>query len=255
MASLKADFTDFQPRGEEDQKGWLRLERGMRVTGVAGMGTQKLKQALMQLGMPAIGDEHPSIADLYVVSRIPESRDNTTVDVRIVYERRDDDEAPADYADIEIGSVLSEDQVDQDRNGNYLYTTGTDSVKQGHWVRKDSSQSSIRISRTERGSPGEKSRLFVGKVNSGVWRFDPVAAARSWKCVAIVGNSRDGGAIYRVNYEFQYDADLWNEIVHHRDPTTGGPLNLDGLTSGQKAAARKLYEVNDEIDFNLLGLI
>lgn len=79
----------------------------------------------------------------------------------------------------------------------------------------------VSYSRAERGSPGSKAKLYVGKINKDRAFGDP---PHFWLCTRIDGNSRDGGSIYDVVYEFQRNPDTWNPDLAFFDPELGGMI-------------------------------
>lgn len=213
MATCQLDYVDFRPAGEVDEKGWLTIERGARVTNVSGTGTQKLKNALRHVQIPDIGDEHPTIAGMRVTKYSPSlSADSAdTVDVRIIYERKGEYDDP-DYTDVEVGSSVTQADTNKDHTGTLLTATytptgGGPTVTSSPTLPKYIPQTTVTYSRTESSGPLTKSKNYVGKMNSGAWAG---GAAKTWLCTGIVGRSSDGGRTWRVTYTFEYKSDTWD---------------------------------------------
>lgn len=78
------------------------------------------------------------------------------------------------------------------------------------------------FSRWEQNSPQSRADTYVGKLNSAVWNG---YAAGTVLCSGIVGTTRDGGDTYDVRYEFEIDANGWDETVVYIDEDTGRPIS------------------------------
>ncbi len=251
MSSIVKDWVSGRPGGERDEKGWLSTERVHAVYEITGAGYKKLDKAISHPGVEALGDEHLSIKDMFVVGHSARAVDDRLVEVRVKYQRRDEADNP-DYAEISIGTSLVQSETNIDKDGTILKTSYPGLEDQGGLVPKDDEVSDTVIRRRELGSPGAKSREFVGKLNEAGWRVDPTAAARTWKCSSITGVSNDGGEFYAVVYQFMYNADTWDPVYQYT--IDGKPADLTGLTAGEIAAARKIAQIKATKDFNALGL-
>jgi hypothetical protein len=141
-------------------------------------------------------------------------------------------------------------ETNKTAQGNVItvgYSSG--GADQGGLVSKLVPNTTISVTRRESGSPGFKSRTYVGKVNAGSWSRDPGALARTWLCTAITGRSTDGGSTYEVNYQFQYREETWDETVVYMDTETGRPAV--GITDGDGIEEYIIYQT---ANFNALGL-
>ena len=256
MAVLHLDYIDGRPQSERDEEGWVWSERIARVTAVSGTGYQQHRNALRVFGMPQIGDEHPFIADLELTNHTPSTVDDEVVEVRLRYTRRDE-EGNKEYARIDVGTSVSQDETNIDAaTGDAIKVTKQGSTaprtaeeEQGGVVPIFVPKSSIVYRRRELGSPGAKSRLYVGKVNSGSFSLDPTAEVGNWLCTGITGPSIDGGKTYDVVYSFEYDANQWVARAFWIDPSTGKPspdaTEFDGWED---------FQIYETIDFGGLDL-
>ena len=119
----------------------------------------------------------------------------------------------------------------------------------------------LTASRVESVSPGQKSKTYVGKVNSGTWSLDPGCLAREWLCTGIDGSSNDRGSTWNVTYSFEYKPRIvdddrltgWDARVYYIDPDTGRPPS-DCNSGDNKGEGYKVVQIYDEINFNALGL-
>ncbi|GAH41300.1 unnamed protein product, partial [marine sediment metagenome] len=117
--------------------------------------------------------------------------------------------------------------------------------KQGGTVSVARPRSTTVITRTETEDPDSKADTYVGKLNAGTFRGKP---AKTVRCNAIVGTSRDSGETYQTRYEFERAED-WRKTLAYRDPETGRPPS--DLIEG---TGLKQYEVYDTANFGGLGL-
>ncbi len=206
--------------------------------------------------MPQIGDAHPYIADLFLTRHSPSTVEDKTVEIRLRYERRDEQDNP-EYARIDIGTSTNQDETNIDAatgDAMKVFKQGssaprTDEEEQGGVVPINVPRSNIIYRRREEGSPGQKSKEFAGKVNSGIWSLDTTAVIGNWLCTGINGVSVDGGKTYDVVYTFEFDENQWIARVFWIDPDTGKP-NPDS-TEGDGWEDFQVYETKD---FNELGL-
>ncbi len=254
MATLHLDFVAGKPRSERDEEGWVFTERIARVTGVPGTGYQQHQLALRVFGMPQIGDEHPFIADMLLTRHIPATIEDGTVEVRLRYDRRDEEDNP-EYARIDIGTSANQEETNIDSDGTVMkvFKVGstaprTKEEQQGGTVSKQVPKSTIVYRRRELGSPGEKSKEFVGKTSAGPWSLDQGTISQ-WLCTGITGTSIDGGKTYDVTYTFEFDINQWFARVYWIDPTTGKADSDSTEGDGWEE-----FEIYDSIDFNLLDL-
>ena len=82
-------------------------------------------------------------------------------------------------------------------------------------------QTTVRLRRRERRSPGDKSKAFVGRLN-----YSPIFGdgKRTWLCTELSGTSSDGGRTYAVTYGFQRLGDTADPTIVYHDPETNGPV-------------------------------
>lgn len=108
-----------------------------------------------------------------------------------------------------------------------------------------------RYMRREFRDPGDKNRLYVGKINSvGIFDDPP----HWWMCTRLDGVSDDGGATSNVTYEFQRNPESWNPFVTPTDPATGNPRALTPADQLIPNAARTV-RISEAIDFWPLNLL
>ena len=244
MASVILDIVDGS--SARNTYAGLEMDRIAKVAGLTGIGSQRLIEALQVTGMPALGDAHPTVSNMYVAERHPRAVKPAVVEVRLLYRSRKI--VDIHHVSIEVGTALKSVERNRDKDGKDMTVT-YNGTSQGLTITDEVPVSTMVCQRTESRSPGYISRLYVNKVNSVVWNLDPSSAAREWKCQRIVGVSEDLGATYDVTYEFQHDIDKWVVEGFYIDPETGRPPS-DAVTGNGKVT----YDLKDAIDFNKLNL-
>ncbi len=248
MATLLKDYLHAKPRSERDEKGWLMVERGMRVTDVGGSGYSLHRNALKVWGMPGIGHLHPSINGMEVTGYRFDTIDDDVVDVYVIYKRRDEEDND-DYGELEVGTSLHQVETNRDASwalmsATYTPTGGTAKTYKPRFI-IDGSTSSLTYRRRESVDPSEKSQSFVGKANSGSWSIGGMSvggAARTWKCTYLGGTSRDGGKTWDVTYTFEYEAGTWDAESLYHDDTGGVPGDV--VDGGNGYSKRTIATVN-----------
>ena len=267
MATVVTDIIDGRVTQTAD--GW-EAERIALVTGVTGTASARMQSAVAASGMPAIGDEHPSITGIYVESLTasPESRaDNQVFRVVIVYT---EDANPAGTTDeIEVGATVEQISTKADINSEQLvvrFLPETDPNGQAVQYIAEAPlmvpRVTLRFSHIRDSSPGGDAKEYVGKVNNAGWTKDPNAPARTWLCTGIQGHSSDGGATYATSYDFAYNPDTWDVLVVYQDEqgnrkryTEADGTDYPGFTQAQvKAAAEVRYQMYEQADFDGLPL-
>jgi hypothetical protein len=228
----------------------LEADRIAHVTGLSGSAPDRLKQALGARGLPAVGQPHPTIANLYVhaLSAEPNGPDAAVVTIRYVSRGAQAGSLPL----VRIGSSLTQTTTDIDADGRRITVsyspTGEESAErtQGMRVAIRSPQTTLQFTRSEQASPLAKARRFVGRINrTAVFDSGP----GTWLCTAITGQSIDGGTTFEVTYAFQHDARSWQPTVSYIDPKTNRPPAdlIDGVGS-------RTVRVYEEAEFKELGL-
>lgn len=225
-------------------------QRSARVSGLAGSAPDRLHAALKAHGMPRIGDPHPSIPDLRVVKVAVEPDSPTDATVKITY--RSPQGSHAGRSTVEIGASVANTTVMEDMAGNRITVAYSPTGKaedlrtQTTRVSRLAPQTTLQITRVELTSPLDKARRFIGGVNQTAVFDGP---AGTWLCVAITGNSADGGNSYSVTYKFQFDPEGWQPTVAYIDPGTRQPP-----TDLVKGVGSKTVHIYPELEFKELGL-
>lgn len=204
--------------------GW-ELQRLAFVSGLSGSYAQRMAQAMTASGIPALREAHPNLPGVLVAELQASPAGDQAAMVRITYRSPDADFLPdlEDPPQIQVGSTLSQTTTSQDATGQPIEVTigsGANTLTQIAQVRKLIPQTTVRYTRLEEASPGDKARNYVGKINStAVFSSNP----ETWMCTGIHGRSDDGGQTYLVTYDFQYNPDGWQPKAVYIDPTTGRP--------------------------------
>ncbi|HUX01041.1 MAG TPA: hypothetical protein VMY35_08675 [Phycisphaerae bacterium] len=259
MASISVDIVAGS-RAVKNRKGWQSAERIATVTGVTGTGQAQLDNALNTLGVPALGAEHPSMSQLFLDEMEPSARGPGVVLIRMIYRRLEDADEPVDEdtGSIEVGTTAEQSERNTDHAGALMtvtYASARESEREQQVVTVGAYLPKTRmvVRRRETGSPGDRSKLYVGKVNTGPWKLDPNCTARQWLCTEISGTSSDGGETYDVRYVFEY-----------RGPTSEtGNWDIKGYWRGSDGrvpsdliadAGIVTYQIYKSVDFDNLNL-
>jgi len=252
---------------EVTAQGWTFTE-AIYLENVRGTGVQQLINAVNAPGVPHWGDLHAQVPTAVVMRVVPEVQSGGTVRLLVTYEdqgRRDD---PADQ-DVEIGTSLQSVQTNVDITGTLMkaeFLQGSEWKIQGGQAAVMRPHSTIRVTRTEANSPGQKSREYVGKVN-GAGQFNLArhgVPKRTWLCTSILGRRNPDNNSYRVSYEFEYAATYtgfrsesvpgWDAEIVYTDPDNGKvPEDVINRPHVQVRAV-KYYQVYTEANFNALNL-
>lgn len=249
-------------RGRYTPMGW-EIIRVATVTGVdpSAGGVDAMQEAVNAViaVTGTFGAAHPTISTVEVAEFAPEQIASDIIRVVITYRVSGVTLQIGTYS-IEVGTALSQQETNIDKNGDPIYVEYTypddyplEPRLQGRTVRVGvtlsvlTPESSLRIVSRETEEPGSASRFYVGKVNSGAFRFDETAQPGTWIVMAITGRSEDGGVSYIVTYELQYRADGWEQAAVYVDTQTGRPPSdlLDDV-------GKKFVQEHEEADFNTM---
>ena len=259
MASISVDIVAGS-RAVKNRKGWQSAERIATVTGVTGTGQAQLDNALNTLGVPALGAEHPSMSQLFLDEMEPSARGPGVVLIRMIYRRLEDADEPVDEdtGSIEVGTTAEQSERNTDHAGALMtvtYASARESEREQQVVTVGAYLPKTRmvVRRRETGSPGDKSKLYVGKLNKGPWKLDPNCAAKTWRCMAILGTSSDGGEFYDVRHEFEHcgegsETGTWDRRGMWRGSDGRVPSDL------VEGTGKKTFQVGTTIDFGNLNL-
>lgn len=235
-------------------KGGYEIIRQAICSGISGDATEQALLAMFSAdaGVPHYGDAHPELDFVWLNNIECEIVGPGKAKVTFIYSSQYPFANDPAYTQISEGSTAASYQTCKDYSGTAI------SVKASSTASATTTQSvpvdvfkpirSVTFTRIENANPGPLSELYVGKVNSVEWSYDPGSTARQWLCTGITGNSEDGGVTYRVTYSFEKNGDTWDQIVFYVDPVTGrAPGTLD-------SSNYKSVQLYNTANFNLLGL-
>jgi hypothetical protein len=247
MANVHIDIIDGN-RGRQTRRGWVERERFAIVSRLTGAGDAKLQAAITELQAnddycANYGDEHPAAPRCLLEALDPEHLTSEDVRVRMFYKRPEFEDEDGETV-IEVGSTLIQETVNTDVNGD-LMTVEYNGQSQSGSVSIPVPQSTVRYQLRLDSPPGDLSRAYVGKLNSGGWWADTAAEPRTWLCTSIVGVSDDDGETYLTTFEFAYLEDTYDEEVVYIDPETG--RMPDDIEIGTGTA---VFQVIDAVSFN-----
>lgn len=273
-AAVVGDIIDGA-RAEISTTG-LRATRIAHVEGLISKGSAGLFEAMNASGIPRHGEPFPDIPNLWVtgVEAVYEPDSNTQARVIIRYGFPDIDvgyfdNEPSETTTprLEVSSSVQSTTTNKDVHGkvfvidNYhkefrepdgtpIGTNALPEPAQGGEVNFQQPTATVRYFRREPGSPGLKSKQYVGTINASPVFGDP---AHFWMCTRLDGSTDDGGRSYNTTYEFQRHPDSWDVVVVWRDPETGQPgqdvrVGIDDLNGA------KIVQLYREEEFENLNL-
>lgn len=251
----------------EQSTNGVSVRRVAIVSGISGSSATVLGNALLAPGIPRFGDSHP-IYNTTVQSVRAEPASNQSPDtVKVIIDYGFPQPSGDDFGiivdevappTIEVISTVQSVTTNKDVDNKLITVSKTTTDAQGNpttdtqggTVSFQAPMTTVRFRRKEPFSPGNKSVLYTGKINSGpIDGFAP----HTWLCTNLSGISNDGGNTYNVTYEFQHNIDTWDAVIVWTDPKTGLPdpaVDANGnITSG--VAVVQIYR---EIDFSPLQL-
>jgi hypothetical protein len=218
---------------------YMQRDRIIVLDQVSNVG-DLLYNACQDSNCPRYGAAHPVIPHLVVDEFWAEpTGGNTGVRLKVIYRYK-----PA-IAEIRVGSAVVSTPTHEYLNSSGVWTSIALTVptsqvglpnpendnkpyasddKKGAVVQYQKTVTTMSCVQIETGSPGDKSKAYVGCVNSGTVPFDSGAPTGSWLCIGIDGVSVDGGINYTVTYSFAFDdVDLWQQKCYWICPQTGSP--------------------------------
>ncbi len=233
--------------------------------------------AMFAPGMPRFGEEHPAIGGIFVQEVRSETLvgDPTKAEVVVTWGLPtggagggfDNDPGDDAVASVEIATTLQSVSTALDVNGVQIIIDKTVLDQDGDPIFDEQPgevlyqmpMTVVRFRRRELFSPGDKSKLYVGTVNTNpVFGDDP---AHTWLCTRIDGISDDGAQTFNVTYEFQrapqrYDHEFlfetWDATALWIDPETN--LAAPDINIQQQDGIKTNIRVYSETDFELLNL-
>lgn len=248
---------------EVSMKGWT-VERLAIVTGLTGDADAKIYNASTVSGMPLIGASHPTIPYCKLERKVLNAITTEEVRFRLIYTQSYGSIGSGRPTDtIQVGGGLQQEESNLDAGSNvmtvsYAYPSNYpaswgdfagQTMTQGGLPPRLIPQHGITITKLEYINPAPKARTYIGTVNNGPWSLDTSAAARTWLCTGIIGNSDDAGQTYYVTYSFQYRPDTWDSTIVFIDPATGRPPPDASSGNGMET-----YQRYTMMNFNNLGL-
>lgn len=264
--------------GRLTKDGW-EFHRTFTVSGLdTTNGIANLKRAVDALPVQ-LNAGHPADGRAKLVAFDPSFDANSTsiVHVRATYQTpagADNPNLPnipgAESGNITISSSLIQTETNTDAGGALLkiwYVAGGDDAAAGATVVDQIGTTPILVPTTtltvvrqENASPGRKSRLYTGHVNSTRWSLDPGGSTGAWTpsdpvwlCTGITGDSDDGGRTWVVTYSFQFNRKTWRAEVFYIDEATGRPpADIDD--GDNKNRARIKVDIYPFANFNRLNL-
>lgn len=227
--------------------GYEIIRQGI-ASGITGDPTEQALLAMFEneTAVPKYGDPHPELDFVWCNEIEAEIVGPGVAKVTFIYTSDYPFATDPDYIQVDEGSTLTSFETCRDITGADMTVTH-EGKDQTVLVSKLVPTRTVSFTLLENANPGPKSELYVGKVNSVEWTYDPGSTARQWMCTGITGHSEDGGVTYRVTYSFEKHPWTWDTTQAYIDPITGrAPATLD--TDNYKT-----FVMYSTVNFNLLG--
>lgn len=231
------DPVDVPPRGDFDVASGWSPERVAKVTGVAYTGPDSHYTALQELvtagSLPSVGSAHPTIVGATLTGYSVEMIEPGKMIARMRYRQptaawdETQQQQQLTSPTLRFSATLAQEQSNKDVNGRVIVVEHAGEEQSG-LVTRLVPQMMIEISRMEIGSPADRIRNYIGKLNLADWRVAPADPRGTWLFIGANAVSQDFGVSYRVDYQFQYRPPIgpysgWDQEVVFIDPTTGRP--------------------------------
>lgn len=256
MSTVTRDHLEGTSISRNGNIGYDTVEIAI-VVDVAGVGEAQKIAAINDPELPAMNTRHPTLTSSYLIDKRAENFGPGKWKVFMFWKSRtfSGSGIGADDTQIQIGATATQETVDLDSSGNQVTVTNTVggvAITQTGEFSAFLPQVTMSLTKRKNVSPLENAQDFVGKVNSGDWRMNPGASARTWLCQSIQGSSQDNGNVYTVTYEFIHATSrkngTWDAFITWRDPNTGE------VPAGLSSPAEKFIQNYKTIDFDLLEL-
>lgn len=253
------------------QTGW-EITRVFKVTGLSGSNPEDKSCAAVDavmtaksltIGTSAYPQTLRGIENARLRTITPVMKDHDTCFVTCFYSQEVGKSSYTEFAIIESGASVIQEESNVDINGNivslsYTYSNSrrginpelagtTQTASEPIPVFKPQSEYVVRINKAT--NPTSDSIAYVGKVNSNNG-FIVASDAGKWLCTAIRGTSSDNGSTWDVTRVFQYNVEGWNNrLILYRDDTTG-KVPADVFTQASAYDTPQMYDTA-----NMAGLL
>jgi len=228
--------------------------------------SETMMEILADASIPQYFDSYPDTGgtgqfiDIFAleISVEPTDRQNNIYNVTVQYARPDAIEKEAgetaDDSLIQVGSSVTSEETQVDKDGNQLVIQLTNEPDQNGSVDIQVPETVLLFERKEGSSPLSKSIANTGKVNSASLGSGTYAA-KTLLCLGIEGVSSDNGDTWQVTYRFQYKPGTWNAEAVYEDPETGRIHEDVDLSSAANSTNGWIdKEIYSEADFSNLNL-
>lgn len=225
------------------------------VNNIANIPASNPADRMLQLarsvgGIPQPGASHPWRGDCFLREREVTAFGHGQARIMLVY-RPDNEQQDVNNAYTTRGGSSSEQiETQLDKQGNQIIVTHQ-GKQQGGEIHPFEARSEIQAWWYEQSmTPGDLTRAFTNKVNSGPFQLDLLAPARTWRCTEVTFEPEDMSLSppkYRYQASFVYNPAKHDPSVVYIDPETGKPP--PALVVGQGIKTITWY---DEVNFDLL---
>ncbi len=266
--------------GRKTRTGWIidRIATVYNITGVSASAVMLEAVAVLENDGVTINSSHPSLATAFLTDFEPGVQSADTFTVRLIYK-----EFPFGEEIIRVGATTSQVVTNRgflvnqttktpavalsDMQVKYTFPANYEGVNKERYASKEFTtgvegplfipERTIVITRQEIITGAALSSLardFVGRTNDGAWDLAPGDGPNTWLCTGIEGISNDNGLTYVITYSFQFRQDEWNHTVIYMDPNTSRPPPDVAFGAGTTISSKNTYAMQDNVDFNGLGL-
>lgn len=256
------DLIDQGSVEENNEDGYSAM-RTFLVTDVDGQASNKMALAIVQSGIPAVLDPHPSFTGLFCLSRVCEPVRGSTTSFRVTcrYGSLPQSQGSPNYTQVTYGATVQSEETNKDKDGNVMeiptWKANDPDVagnpqktheKQPGLVQKQFPQITMTFRKKETTPPMQKAYDYTGYINSVSFNGFP---AETVLCTGIRGDSPDSGKTWDVVYEFACNLRTWKAEVAWVDPIT----NLPSKLATEQNGGIKKFDIYKAKDFNQLNLL
>jgi len=199
----------------------FKAERVFFLTELGGSNTGRLYQALIAQGIPRVGDPHPDIPGIKVLSvkSEPLERQPNQARVQVTYgveETKTDPESEANgITSIEVDATALAEETQVDINGEFMVNKYTSWQTGGSFLQACipvrvsvyRPQMTVRIKQKAQSLPKAKIQQYLGTVNADPWSGYP---AGTWLCTALNASFSKGR--WDIDYNFIYRENGWQVV-------------------------------------------
>lgn len=256
MTTLKIDIKNSSRIS--DSKNGTIMDRVAIVSELSGATIQAdlaLYNAINAVGLPVLGDEHPEVTGIYLISKTGEPLGANKTRVTMTYSSERSYPGTSNTA-VRVTASTAIESVREDKNGLVMitnYKTPADVANDPDTTsyyrftaNMEQPRATFEFEYTVDAFPQTTINTYLGKINSAVWNG---YAIKTILCTGFTVNQQ--GSKWLVGVTFSFNPNTWefNGMVPapEIESSTDGSLDLE--------TGIRPWDIYDEVDFTALGLV